>query len=174
MFVPEITGVLRNHMITVPSEINDVSGIRIFGRLIKSLLFSTDVAVIKNCNASAVMAVYPFTPQPLITQAIITASDVPVFCGVGGGTTTGKRVVELARDAEFQGAIGVVVNAPTSNETLENIRRKLDIPIAITVVSECTDIGERLSSGATILNVSGAINTPAIVRSIRKNFPRDV
>ena len=28
------------------------------------------------------------------------AGDVPVFCGVGGGTTMGKRVVNLALDAE--------------------------------------------------------------------------
>ena len=44
---------------------------------------------------------------------VLNCSDVPVFCGVGGGTTTGKRVVNLAEDAEFQGAMGVVVNAPS-------------------------------------------------------------
>ena len=36
------------------------------------------------------------------------AADVPVFCGVGGGITQGKRVVNLALDAEFKGAMGVV------------------------------------------------------------------
>ncbi len=170
-FVPEIHGNLRKHMVRVPEIINEVSGIRIFGKTIKSLIFTTDVALIKNCNANAVIAVYPFTPQPLITHAIITVSDIPVFCGVGGGTTTGKRVVNLAMDAEFQGGIGVVVNAPTSNEVLLKLKDRIDIPIVITVVSEAEDVGERLKCGASIINVSGASKSPSIVKSIRKKYP---
>lgn len=170
-FVPDIQGNLRKHMIKVPEIISRVGGIRIFGKRIKSVLFSTDVAIIKNCNADAVIAVYPFTPQPVISQSIISASDIPVFCGVGGGTTTGLRVVNLALDAEFKGAIGVVVNAPTPNETIEKLRETVDIPIVITVVSEGTDIKSRLAAGATILNVSGASKTPSIVRKIREEFP---
>ena len=170
-FVPEIQGTLRRHMVKVPEIISQVSGIRIFGRTIKSLVFTTDVALIKNCNANAVIAVYPFTPQPVISHALIAVSDVPVFCGVGGGTTTGKRVINLAMDAEFQGAIGVVVNAPTPNETLKRLKERIDIPIVVTVVSEREDIGARIESGATILNVSGASKSPAIVRSIRAQFP---
>jgi len=171
-FIPEIEGNLRKHMIKVPEVIQQASGIRIFGKLIKSLIFSTDVAIIKNCNANAVIAVYPFTPQPLITHSIISASDVPVFCGVGGGTTTGKRVANLAMDAEFQGAIGVVVNAPTSNEVLARVRQRIDIPIVITVVSEKTDFRKRLEAGATIFNVSGASKTTSIVEKIRKEYPQ--
>lgn len=170
-FVPEIHGNLRKHMVRVPEIINEVSGIRIFGKTIKSLIFTTDVALIKNCNANAVIAVYPFTPQPLITHAIIAVSDIPVFCGVGGGTTTGKRVVNLAMDAEFQGSIGVVVNAPTSNEVLLKLKDRIDIPIVITVVSEAEDVGERLKCGASIINVSGASKSPNIVKSIRKKYP---
>ena len=171
-FVPEIHGNLRKHMVRVPDMINEVSGIRIFGRLIKSLIFSTDVALIKNCNANAVIAVYPFTPQPAISHAIITVSDIPVFCGVGGGTTTGKRVISLAMDAENQGAIGVVVNAPTTNDIIRKVKERIDIPIVITVVSEGTDIAARLDAGASIINVSGASKTPDIIRSIRKRFPQ--
>jgi 2-keto-3-deoxy-6-phosphogluconate aldolase len=170
-FIPEIQGNLRKHMVRLPEVINEVSGIRIFGKIIKSLIFTTDVALIKNCNANAVIAVYPFTPQPLITHAIITVSDIPVFCGIGGGTTTGKRVVNLAMDAEFQGAIGVVVNAPTSNEILLKLKDRIDIPIVVTVVSELEDVGERLKSGASILNVSGAAKSPAIVKAIRSKYP---
>jgi 2-keto-3-deoxy-6-phosphogluconate aldolase len=170
-YIPDIEGNLRKHMIRVPKVIDQVSGIRIFGKLIKSLVFTTDVAIIRNCNANAVIAVYPFTPQPIITHSIIDCSDVPVFCGVGGGTTTGKRVTNLAEDAEFQGAMGVVVNAPTPNETLEYLSKKIEIPIVITVASEKTDIGMRLQSGASILNVSGAGKTVEIVARIRKEFP---
>ncbi len=171
MFVPEIEGNLRKHMVKIPDIINQASGINIFGKNIKSLLFSTDVAIIKNCNAHAVIAVYPFTPQPVITHAIITASDIPVFCGVGGGTTTGKRVINIAMHAEFQGAIGVVVNAPTPNEIIRQLSMKIDIPIVITVASDKTDIQSRLNAGASILNVSCAGKTPAVVREIRSRFP---
>lgn len=168
---PEIDGILRRNMIRVPKEIDEASGIRIFGKLIRSIVFTTDVAIIRNCNANAVIAVYPFTPQPIISHSIITCSDVPVFCGVGGGTTTGHRVVNLAEHAEFQGAVGVVLNAPTTNETIVHLKESVDIPIIITVVSERTDIESRLRSGVSILNISAASKTPEIVRRIRKDYP---
>lgn len=171
-FIPEIEGTLRKHMVKIPETINRAGGINIFGKNIKSLMFTTDVAIIKNCNANAVIAVYPFTPQPVITHSIISASDIPVFCGVGGGTTTGKRVINLAMDAEFQGAIGVVVNAPTKNELIKALHAKIDIPIVITVTSENTDIQARLDAGAEILNVSCAARTPFVVKSIRDRFPK--
>ena len=72
--VPSYTGTLRNHSLTIPACVSECSGIRIFGRRIKSLAFSTDVAIIKNINADAIIAVYPFTPQPVISQAIISVS----------------------------------------------------------------------------------------------------
>lgn len=170
-FVPEIKGILRKHVIEVPSVIRDCSGIKIFGKRIKSLLFTTDVAIIRNTNADAIIAVYPFTPQPLITEALVMAADVPVFCGVGGSITQGKRVVNLALDAEFKGAMGVVVNAVTSNEVIRKMRDTIDIPVIITIVSENDDIEGRIEAGATILNVSGGKNTAAIVRSIREKYP---
>lgn len=168
---PEIKGTLRRHRIELPKTIYEASGILIFGKRIKSILFSTDVAVIRNTNADAVMAVYPFTPQPVITHAIMSAADVPVFCGVGGGITTGKRVTHLAQDAEFQGAMGVVVNAPTPNETIRQMKDTIDIPIVVTVVSEKEDFKSRVEAGAAIFNVSGAENTAAIIKKIKSQFP---
>ena len=111
--IPEIKGSLRDFMLKVPAPIYRCSGIKILGRRIKSVLFSTDASIIRNTNADAVIAVYPFTPQPVITQAVMVAADVPVFVGVGGGLTQGHRVVNLALHAEIQDAIGVVVNEPT-------------------------------------------------------------
>ncbi len=169
--VPEIQGILRKNMICVPEVVKQAPGIRVFGKLIRSLVFSTDIVVIKNCNADAVIAVYPFTPQPVITQAIMLAADVPVFCGVGGGTTQGKRVVNLALHAEFQGAIGVVLNGPTSNGVLEQVAEVIDIPVVITVVSGHTDIAARMRAGAGIINVSCAGQTPEVVRRIRAAYP---
>ena len=169
--VPEIKGILRSNVIEVPSCIRDCSGIKIFGKRLKSFLFTTDVALIRNTNADAIIAVYPFTPQPLITEALVMAADVPIFCGVGGGITQGKRVVNLGLDAEFKGAMGVVVNAPTSNEVVSRIRETIDIPLIVTVVSINEDIRKRIESGATILNVSGGKDTPNIVRKIKEEFP---
>ena len=169
--IPTYTGTLRNHSLTIPACVSECSGIRVFGRRIKSLAFSTDVAIIKNINADAIIAVYPFTPQPVISQAIISVSDVPVFVGVGGVVTNGPRSVRLATYAEHQGAFGVVVNAPTSNEVVRQIKEVVDIPVVITVVSAHTDIRSRLAAGVDFLNVSGAAATPEIVAEIRRDFP---
>lgn len=167
MFVPEIKGILRSNIVRMPEIIRTCSGIKVFGKKIKSFIFTTDVAVIKNTNADAIMAVYPFTPQPLITQAIVAAADVPVFCGVGGGITSGKRVVNLGLDAEFKGAMGIVVNNPIPNEIITALTEVVDIPVVVTVVSDKEDVLKRIESGASILNVSGAANTANIVRKIR-------
>ena len=169
--IPTYTGTLRSHLLNVPSEIYSCSGICIFGRLIKSIVFSTDVAIIKNINADAVIAVYPFTPQPSITNAIISVSDAPVFAGVGGGLTAGERSVRLADEAEHAGAFGVVVNAPMPPEDIAEIKKHIDIPIIATVVSPKQDIKERIEAGADILNVSAAAQTPEVVSLIKKNFP---
>lgn len=164
-------GNLRKNIIEVPAIIEKCSGIRIFGKLIKSLIFTTDIAIIRNTNADSVIAVYPFTPQPIISEALIRSSSIPVFCGVGGGLTTGARVVHLASNVEFQGAMGVVVNAPTPNTVIESVREIIDIPIVVTVVSEDTNIEDRVRSGASILNVSAAAKTPYIVERIKKKHP---
>ena len=75
----------------MPAEAYAASGIIVNGRRIKTFVFTTDLAIIRNCDADAVFAVYPFTPQQAISDAIIKASYIPVFCGVGGGTTRGLR-----------------------------------------------------------------------------------
>jgi len=173
IYIPSIRGQLKKHIVHVPEIIHELAtGIKINEKLIKSLVFTTDIAIIRNMNGDAVIAVYPFTPQPVITHAIMLAADVPVFCGVGGGTTQGPRVVNLAKDAEYQGAIGVVVNSPTKNDVISEISRVIDIPIVLTVVSESTDVKSRIEAGATILNVSGAAKTAQIVKKIRESFPK--
>ena len=119
--IPSISSRLRHHILEVPNEARRVSGIVINGRRIKTLVFTTDIAIIRNCSADAVLAVYPFTPQPTISDAILRYSSLPVFCGVGGGTTQGIRTTQLAWDAEAEGAMGVVVNAPMGNLDIERI-----------------------------------------------------
>ena len=170
-FAPRIESALRHNILEMPKEVYQASGIVVYGRRIKSLVFSTDLAIIHNCNADAVFAVYPFTPQQAISDAIIKCSYIPVFAGIGGGTTKGLRTISLAKDAECQGAMGVVLNAPITDLNLMAVARAVDIPVIITVTNENTDIAARLSAGASILNVAGAANTPQIVEKIRREFP---
>ena len=153
--VPSYTGTLRSHSLSLPHCVSECGGIRIFGKRVKSLAFTTDVAIVKNINA----------------DAIISVADVPVFVGVGGGVTSGMRSYRLAIQAEHQGAFGVVLNAPIPNDVVRLIKEDVDIPVVVTVVSETTDIQARLDAGADILNVSGAARTPEIVAHIRKRFP---
>lgn len=172
--LPVYDGALRRFSLKVPPIIRECSGIVVFGRRIKSVVFTTDLCVVRNIDADAILAVYPFTPQPIITQALMLAADTPVFAGIGGGLTTGDRVVHLASNAEMQGATGVVMNAPTDNETLYRVSQIVEIPSIITIVNDQDDYLARVNAGASIFNVAAAIQTPSIVRSIRRvlpNFP---
>lgn len=169
--IPAYESRLRHNIITVPEPARECSGINVFGRNLKTFIFSTDIAIIRNCDADAVFAVYPFTPQVAISESIIKGAYTPVFCGVGGGTTRGERTVALAKDVEAQGACGVVLNAPVSDENVKMVAKAVDVPVVITVVSGETDIRARLGAGASILNVAAAENTPELVRRIRESFP---
>ena len=146
--IPKINTQLRSHTILVPEVYREATGVLINGKRIKSLVFSTDVAVIANCNADAVIAVYPFTPTIQITEAIISVAQRPVFVGVGGGTTAGKRVESIALDAELHGATIVSLN--------EDLEKRM------------------LHTKANIINVSGGKDTVKIVKKLREidpNFP---
>ena len=169
--IPQIGGKLRSHILKMPEAVFQASGIVVNGRRIKSFVFTTDLAIIRNCDADAVFAVYPFTPQQAISDAIIKASYIPVFCGVGGGTTKGLRTISLAKDVEAQGAMGVVLNAPITDLNLVAVANAVDILVIITVTSDKTDIQSRLDHGAAILNVACAQNTPVVVEKIRREFP---
>lgn len=127
--MPRITTNLRKEYIKVPEVIQEASGIYINGKAFKSLLFTTDVAIIMNNNADAVMCVYPFTPHPAIIESVTAVSNDPVIAGVGGGLTAGTRSANMALFAESHGCQAVIVNAPTSLETVEQINEMIDIPL---------------------------------------------
>lgn len=169
--VPSVKSELRQEIVEVPSVISQCSGIEIYGRKIKSVIFTTDVAIIANNNADAVLAVYPFTPTPSVLKSIMLVSSVPVFAGVGGGLTTGQRSANMSLFSESEGATAVVVNGPTNAETIQTINDFIDIPIIYTVVIETADIATRLKAGVDILNVSGGSKTVDIVRKIRESYP---
>ncbi|MGO3019253.1 MAG: hydrolase [Anaerococcus sp.] len=166
-YIPKVHSKLRHSFIVVPDEIYECSGIKIFEKRIKSLLFTTDLAIIRNTNADSIMCVYPYTPQTTITKSVISTASVPCFIGVGGGTTSGLRSKYMALLSEFDGAYGVVVNAPIPNEDIKAISEVIDVPLIATVTSMKDDIVGKVENGAEILNVSGAGQTPQIVKEVR-------
>ncbi|HFU4055265.1 TPA: hydrolase [Streptococcus suis] len=169
--IPAVLSDLRQDIVQVPDIIKECSGIRIYGRRICSVLFTTDVAIIANHNADAVLAVYPFTPSPAILKSIMMVASVPVLAGVGGGLTSGMRSANMSLLSESEGAYAVVVNGPTDVKTIEEINKMADIPIIYTVVSEKADLLSRIEAGVDILNVSCGLETPNVVKKIRQVLP---
>lgn len=169
-YVPLVHSKLRKSFITVPKEIYKASGIVIFEKRIKSLLFTTDLAIIRNTNADSIMVVYPYTPQNSISDAIINVANVPCFIGAGGGTTQGLRSKYVAIEAELAGAYGVVVNSPMPNSDIKEISGFVDIPVIATVTSLKNDYMGKIKAGAEILNISGGRYTADLVRKIRADI----
>lgn len=167
--IPEVSSPLRQKTVRLPEIMKTVSGIKVLGQTIKTLIFTTDVAIIRNNNADAILAIYPFTPQPVIAQAITAVADKPVLMGIGGGATQGKRVINLALHAEFQGALAVVLNGLVGDAVLKAVDKTIDIPIVVTAFN--SNIEKRLQNGADIINVSAGSDTPRIVEEIRYNYP---
>ncbi|MEQ6998324.1 hydrolase [Enterococcus casseliflavus] len=171
-YMPKITTDLRKDIVKVPKVIREASGIQIFGKQIRSIIFTTDIAIIRNTNADAVIAVYPFTPHPAITKAIIEAADIPVFSGVGGGLTQGFRSSYMCMFAEAQGSIGVVLNGPTPLKTVEQVCKVVDIPVISTVTSKYTEIDAKLEAGVKVINISAGKDTADTVAFFRKKYPK--
>ena len=171
-FVPEDTSSLReDSLIITPGIIRNSSGIRIHNRRVKSFIFTTDVATITYSDADAILAVYPQTPHPAIIEAITVVSSQPVFAGVGGGSTGGMRSGNVAQFAEARGAMGVVVNSPTTVATIRLLDDLVDCPIVGTIVSHYDDIDNKLNAGVDILNVADGKDTAKLVKWIRARYP---
>lgn len=166
-----IEGRLRKAPLRVPDNYEECSGFTLFGRRIRTLLYSTDVAAIRNSNADAIFAVYPFTAQPAITQALLTVAEAPLFVGVGGGTTTGRRAAELAAVSEMQGAAGVVLNSPATPEMVAQVASTVDIPVIATITRFDNEAAEKIQSGARIINVAAGRRTPEVIAELRAAFP---
>lgn len=171
--VPAYEGTLQQPYVTIPACIAECSGIRVFGRRIKSLAFTTDVAIIRNINADAIIAVYPFTPQPAIHRAVMQAADMPVFVGVGGGVTRGLRVLNLANDAENEGAFGRGGQRPHGERGHPKAQADTGYPSG----GHCgcpsaRDISARLAAGADILNGIRRSGHPGYCASHSGQAPR--
>lgn len=169
--MPELHSRLKQNIIEVPKAIRQASGISIYGKRIKSILYTMDVAVIENNNADAILAVYPWTPKTSILRAISQVAKVPIFAGIGGGLTSGARSARLGSFAEEHGAFCVVLNAPADLETIRAVDEDVDIPLIYTVVNDSPDLQAYIDAGVDIFNVAGGKNTANLVRWIRRQFP---
>lgn len=175
---PNLTSKLRTDIVQAPSAIKAASGITLFGKKIRSIIYTMDVAVIVNCDADAILAVYPWTPNTRILQAVATVANVPILAGIGGGLTKGLRAATIGAFAEESGAQAVVLNAPTPIETLINVNRVVDVPTIYTIVRHMDDLNARIDAGVAAFNIAGGKETANLVAEVRAaidskhpNFP---
>ena len=153
-------------VLSVPEVMRTAPGIAIQGRKIRSLVFSTDLAVICHCDA-----VYPFTCQPAITQALVAASQRPVFNGVGGSITQGERCVEAALHSEMSGVAAVVVNTSIPVESISALVEKVAVPVCVTACAADDVVHRQIAAGASIVNVAAGARTPQVVEALRWEYP---
>ena len=150
--------------LAVPAVIRTAPGVFAQGRRIRSLVFSTDLAIICHCDADAVLAVYPFT------QALVAASQRPVLNGVGGSITHGERCIEVALHSEMQGVAGVVVNTSIPIDTVEALTERLNVPVVVTVCADDAVAARQIKAGATMVNVAAGARTAEVVSSLRRRY----
>ena len=169
--IPVVTSPLRDSIIAMLSCIKEASGIIIYGKRIKSIVYSLDVSLIANTNADAILCVYPFTPNTQILNAVSLVAKAPILVGVGGGLTSGDRSARLASHAEENNAGGIVLNGPVDIETTKAVRTYVDIPLIYTVIDKSRPLGPYLEAGVNIFNVSGGKDTVELVKWVREQYP---
>ena len=92
-YVPSYSGTLRSHGLTLPHCISECSGIRIFGKRIKSIAFSTDAAIIKNINADAIIATGGPTEESILETIRAGANAITIT-----PPTTGELFAGIMHD----------------------------------------------------------------------------
>lgn len=169
--IPEVVSPLRSSIIEMPDIIRKASGIVIYGKRIKSIVYSLDVSLIANTDADAILCVYPFTPNTQILNAVSLVAKAPILVGVGGGLTQGERSARLASHAEENNATAIVLNGPVTVETTEMVRQYVDIPIIYTVIDKSRELQPYIDAGVNIFNISGGANTVELVKWVREQYP---
>lgn len=165
----EFRSIYNKKYLVMPKTNVKPEGFSLKGKTIRTIIYSTDLVVVRNSNADASMIVYPFTPEPVIVESFIRVAHNPVFVGVGGGATQSQRIAHFALNAEFMGALAVIVNSPILSDDLKIVVDTVDIPVIATLVS-AKQAKEKIEAGAQVLNVAAADHTPKVVRRIRDNF----
>ncbi len=155
-----------------PEIINErCPGIKLGGKLVKSIIFSTDLAIIENTHCDAVLAVYPFAPSVKVMESLIRFTDKPVICGVGGGVTKGNFSLQVALEAEKLGAAAIIVNQPFPNNDLRKLAQKVKIPIISSASNININFAARLENGADIIHITGGKENHTIIEKLKSEFP---
>lgn len=162
----------RTCELAVPEVIWGCNGVNLGGVAVKSFVFSTDIAVILNCDAQAVLCVYPFACRQDINKSIIQSASRPVLNGVAGAITSGEKSLALARAAQDDGAAGVVANMMTDARHIAALREALDIPVILTVACLNEETEARIEAGASMVNVAAGHRTAQVVAQMRKCYPQ--
>jgi len=155
----------------VPQIVGLCPGIPVGGALIRSAIFSTDLAIIENTDCQAIFAVYPFSPSERIIRGLVNTSGKPVFCGIGGGLTRGKKSMYMAEIAEQAGAKALIVNQPFPGKVIRKIFESRSLPVISTVADLDYDISARIRSGVAIIHVAAGLSTPALIEKIKRTEP---
>lgn len=168
---PRVTSPLRGGIVTSPDVIRKASGIILYGKRIKSIIYTMDVSLIANCDADAILCVYPWTPNTRILEAVAKVASAPVLAGIGGGLTKGERSARIGMLAEENSASAVVLNGPTTIDTIEYVAEYVDVPITYTVITKNEHLQGYIDAGVKIFNVAGGAKTAELVRWVREQFP---
>lgn len=110
--IPTYSGTLRSHLLAVPHCISECSGIRIFGRRIKSLVFTTDVAIIKNVNGDAIIS-----SEMDVAGRVRAGADI---LNIAGAARTPKIVAKIRKD--FPDIPIIATGGPTEEDILRTIQ----------------------------------------------------
>lgn len=110
--IPTYSGTLRSHLLAVPHCISECSGIRIFGRRIKSLVFTTDVAIIKNVNGDAIIS-----SEMDVAGRVRAGADI---LNISGAARTPKIVAKIRKD--FPDIPIIATGGPTEEDILRTIQ----------------------------------------------------
>lgn len=137
-------------VLSVPEVMRTAPGIAIQGRKIRSLVFSTDLAVICHCDADAVLAGVPLHLPAWHHPGARGRVPAPVFNGVGGSITQGERCVEAALHSEMSGVAAVVVNTSIPVESISALVEKVAVPVCVTACA-ADDVVQpsRIAAGAS-------------------------
>ena len=156
-----IEGRLSSPNARVPAVISQhCGGITVKGHTLKSFAYTTDAVIIRNTNANAILAVYPFTGEPVITHVTGGVSG-PAVLPVGlaavwrvraalpeipiigiGGIDSGETALEDL----YAGANAVEVGAAALFEPTAPLRvaRELD-----DLLDERPELADKLAKGET-------------------------
>lgn len=160
----------NSNCLKVPDILGACSGIFLKGKIVKSILFSTDMAIIENCNADAILAVYPFAPSAALIKDIVRFARRPVICGIGGGLTKGKKSLEMALHAEDCGASGIIVNQPFPEKDISLIKQRIQIPFIVTIANKAINLKNKINAGVDIFNISAGAQTPDMIREVVNTY----